>query len=512
MDLVETQRRLAIAAASEKLWHGEITRSAFLRICASAGIGLAGLGLSKPRRATAAAPTTQQIRATAGPSSAIDPASDQHKFLRDVGRTFAGQTVHVVTEDTPPSLATLGIIQQEFMPLTGIHVVWELLPLDRVLAKVSADTARGTGANDIFYLDQAWVGRFANDTVPVRELLAKQELAYPHYDFDDILPALVEHIASYDGQVVGVPYDIPIHIILYRRDIFERLRLSPPKTVPDYLATVRAIQSEMQPHVYGTTAMWKPGHYALLIDAATWLWAHGGSFFGPHDRPAISDDRAVAGMEFMLTLGKYVPPEAITWDWSGEAKSFVEGRVGMYINAGEWFSMCDDPAQSRVVGLVEAAPCPAELALRPASQCSFGETPGFSRQGGSYLGLSKYSKHPDAAWILMQWATSADITTRASLLGGGASPVRQSNFDDPRIKAKATVGIGTTRHFGVTLDAINNRMGTEPHLPAWPSLSVDRFAVELGKMITGQQSVRATLNNMAKYAEQAILRDARSVK
>jgi multiple sugar transport system substrate-binding protein len=174
--------------------------------------------------------------------------------------------------------------------------------------------------------------------------------------------------------------------------------------------------------------------------------------------------------------------------------------------------MCDDPAQSRVVGLVEAAPCPAELALRPASQCSFDETPGFSRQGGSYLGLSKYSKNPDAAWILMQWATSADITTRASLLGGGASPVRQSNFDDPRIKAKATVGIGTTRHFGVTLDAINNRMGTEPHLPAWPSLAVDRFAVELGKMITGQQSIRATLDTMAKHAEQAILRDARSVK
>ena len=214
----------------------------------------------------------------------------------------------------------------------------------------------------------------------------------------------------------------------------------------------------------------------------------------------------------MLTLGKYVPPEAITWDWSGEAQSFVEGRAGMYINAGEWFSLCDDPAQSKVVGLVEAAPCPAELALRPASQCSFGETPGFSRQGGSYLGLSKYSTRPEAAWILMQWATSADITTRASLLGGGASPVRQSNFDDPRIKARAAVGIGTTRHFGVTLDAINNRMGTEPHLSAWPSLAVDRFAVELGKMITGQQSLRATLDTMAKHAEQAVLRDTRSVK
>jgi multiple sugar transport system substrate-binding protein len=174
----------------------------------------------------------------------------------------------------------------------------------------------------------------------------------------------------------------------------------------------------------------------------------------------------------------------------------------MCINTGEWFSLCDDPAQSKVVGLVEAAPCPAEQALRPASQCSFDETPGFSRQGGSYLGLSMYSKKPDPAWILMQWATSSDVTTRASLLGSSASPVRRSNFDDPRIKAKTGVGTGTTRHFGVTLDAINNRMGTEPHPPAWPSL-IDRFAVELGKMITGQQDIRATLDIMAKHADQA---------
>src|SRR5438874_12990080 len=106
----------------------------------------------------------------------------------------------------------------------------------------------------------------------------------------------------------------------------------------------------------------------------------------------------------------------------------------------------------------------------------------------------------------MQWATSSDVTPRASLLGGGASPVRRSNFDDPRIKAKAKVGIRTTRHFGVTLDAINNRMGTEPHLPAWASLSVDRFAVELGKMITGQQSVKTRLDTRATHGEQAGLR------
>src|SRR2546428_13209135 len=113
MEWGERRRRIAISEASDKLWSGVITRSAFLRVCAGAGIGLAGLGLSRPGRATAAPPTIQDIRETAGPSSAIDPSSDQHKFRRDGGRTFSGQTVRVVTEGTPHPQPTREIMKHD---------------------------------------------------------------------------------------------------------------------------------------------------------------------------------------------------------------------------------------------------------------------------------------------------------------------------------------------------------------------------------------------------------------
>jgi len=108
MDPVETRRGLATAAASDKLRNGEITRAGLLRACASVRIGLSGLGLSRPRRTPAGTPTTHQIRATAGPRSAIKPSSDRQKFLCDAGRTFAGQTLHVVTGAPPPSLPRRG--------------------------------------------------------------------------------------------------------------------------------------------------------------------------------------------------------------------------------------------------------------------------------------------------------------------------------------------------------------------------------------------------------------------
>jgi len=508
MNETDRQQRLAVCKTVHYFRRGGISRRRFLKRCAELGFGFSSisfLGSCKGEEKTP--PTKNEVKDTMGPKSAAKSGSDQHNFLKDVGRTFAGATLRIVTEDTPPSKATKEIMKEEFIPLTGINVEWEVLPLDQVLARISADTARKTGAHDIFYLDHTWIGRFINDTVNPRELLEKKELAYPDYNFEDILPPLVEHLASYKGRLAAIPYDIPILIMMYRKDIFDELSLLVPKTLEEYMTVIRAIHAAKAPKVYGTTAEWKSGHYALVCNMLAWLWAHGGSVFGSDEHPAINDERAFDAMSYMLGLGKYMPPGVTTWDWHGEAKSFAQGLAGVYISHGEFFPSFDDPAKSRIVGLAEAAPCPKEIALRTKDECGFDEKPGFSRQGGSSLAISKYSRNVDAAWVFLQWATSSDVTTRACLIGGGASPIRKSNYEDPRVKAKAKVIIGSTRHFDITLDAIMNRMGTEPHLPHWSNLAVDSFALELGKMTTSQQSIKTTLDRMAEAAERAASED-----
>jgi hypothetical protein len=52
---------------------------------------------------------------------------------------------------------------------------------------------------------------------------------------------------------------------------------------------------------------------------------------------------------------------------------------------------------------------------------------------------------------------------------------------------------GTTRHFAVTRRAIESRMGTSPHLPAWVALANEVNATELGRLTTGRQGVDETL-------------------
>lgn len=506
MNEIDRQQRLWIARQAEKVARGTINRREFIRRAALAGFGFASMRYLAGCAAPAVPPPTPaQVAATAGPASAVEPTSDMAKWLQDVGGQFKGTTLRVVSESTPPSRAISEIMQQEFIPLTGINVEWEQLPLDQVLAKISQDTAGGLGLNDIYYWDQAWIGRFVNDGVDPNEMMGKADLAMPGWDFSDFLQPLVENIATYQGRVAAIPYDIPIFIMMYRKDVFDELGLAVPTTLDEYLAAIKAInEAKSAEGIYGTTGQWKSGHYALECNWTAWHWAHGGSIFAPDGSSVVNDERGIEAANYMLELGKNMPSGATTWDWSGEADSFTQGSAGVYISWGEFFPAFDDPQKSKIVGLAESAAVPMEKALRAKSECGFDETPGMSHQGGSSMAISKYSKNIDPAWVFLQWATSADIVVRASILGGGATPTRKSTFTDPRILENNKVVAGTTRHFAVTLDAIENRMGTEPHHPAWAALSVDSFAVELGKMTTGQQDVQTTLDNMKAAADKAV--------
>lgn len=512
MNELDRQQRSYVATMAEKLRVGWIDRRQFIHAAGMAGFGIASAKyLTGCASARQVAPRAEQP-AGKSPDAAAGTGgrTPQQQFLKDVGGRFKGTRIKIVSENTAPGLVISKMMTEEFTPLTGIEIDWDIVPLDQVLAKTLQDTlagARGSkGRYDIYYWDQAWLGRFVNDSIHVDELQAKKDLAYPGYNFHDFMPQLVDKIASYGGKKVGVPFDIPIFIMMYRKDIFDELKLAVPGTMTEYRNAVKAIhEAKNRQGIYGTIGQWKSGHYALQCDASAWLWSHGGHHFNNDDKPDYVTEANVRGLEYMMELGTYMNPAVTGWDWEGQGRAFAQGTAGVVISWGEFFPGFDDPSRSKVAGLVEPADCPKEAALLSKAECGYEETPGISCQGGSCLALSKYSPHPDAAWIFMQWATSADVTARANTQGSN-TPIRHSNYTDPRVREKHEPGQGTTRHFAVTKRAIETRMGTSPHLAAWAMLSTDVNAVEYGKMTTKQLSVRDTLKSIQEKTEKALLR------
>ncbi|CAA9578923.1 MAG: hypothetical protein AVDCRST_MAG59-4471 [uncultured Thermomicrobiales bacterium] len=490
----------AIANALTAYRHGRISRRTMLQTLAAAGVALSATP-ARPRRAAAQASPTAEV---------ADQPEEIVAWLEDVGRQFEGASIKVVSEETPPSRAIINLKQQYFEELTGITVDWEVVPLAQVLAKVSQDAASQLGANDIYYFDQAWVGRFINDTFDPRELLEqKPDLAMPNYDIDDFLQPLVQHIATYGDKMIGFPCDVPIFMYFYRSDIYDEMGLSPATTMEEYLANAKAINDAMAADgTYGTVGQMQSGHYALNCDMTAWVWSHGGSVFTADGMCSLNDAAAVTGVDYMRELQTYMPAAVTTYDWGGQATAIQQGQGGQVITWGEDFPGWDDPASSTVSGLMEPVALPANAAQRPAEEAGFEEVPDLGHQGGSTYCLSRYSKNADPAWVFLQWATSSNTQTLASIIGGGASPMRQSTFDDPRVQANAQVGIaGTTRHFPAMYDVIMNRMGTEPHLPQWPLIATDIIAVELGKLTTGGYgSTQEGMDTIKRLVDEAAAR------
>lgn len=438
-------------------------------------------------------------------ASACVAGSPAHAFLTEMGKAFSGRKLRVLAENTPSSAACQQLANLEFSRLTGIELEWLRLPLEQVYARAQVDTAQGSGYHDILYLDQSWLGQFSPHMENLDSWRAKLEFGYPYWEWQDFMGPLVRHTASYGGVNIALPYDITIFIGVYRKDLFEQLGLPPPETLFAYLETARIIDRALAPGVHGTTGQLRVGHYSLLCHFSAWLWGQGGNFFHADGSPALAESEALAAFEYLLELKKCMPGEVIGWDWHGESRSFARGEAGFYGSWTEFFPMFDDPSVSSIVGLAEPVPMPGANRLKAPSQCAFGETPGVAHQGGSGIGLSRYSRQKEAAWIFLQWLTSSDIAVRACLLGSGASATRHSVFKDPRIiNRSGIVGPGTTRHLAVMKDAILNRMGTEPHHPAWPELALHHFPVELGKLITNQQGIQQTARAMNQAAERIL--------
>jgi multiple sugar transport system substrate-binding protein len=480
MSFREYDKKTYIADLARDFAARRISKRSFLKKAGLAGIGFSAfnvalLGNTRPFRGNGLvgeAAYAQDAELTA--------------WLKSVSGPYKGTKIRYTSEATPPTVV-LDQLKGEFTAATGIEVEIEIVPLEQVLAKATQDVQGQLGSYDLYYLDQSWVATFAPDTIdPIQYYKDKPDLALPGMDWDDFSKPLVDGLAVYDGKWVGIPFDIPIMTTMYRKDIFEKHKIAPPNTVAEFVAAAKMItEAEKANGIFGTGLQAKSGHYSLNCDWTQVVWNEGGSIFTKDKKFSGNDEAAVRGLKIYQELLTYSPPESTNSTWDGQWQMMNSGQVAL-INSWDEFMPGLDAADSKVKGLWECKrPIQGSNGLRAVADAGFGEIPNWGHQGGSILGLSKYSKNIDAAWIFMQWACSKDIMTRCTL-GGGFAPMRISSFADPRVKAKEVVGPGTTRHLPVVLETINNDMASEPDMPLWAGFSNNEIPVNLGKLLTGQ--------------------------
>ena len=326
----ENDQKHYLAKLADMLANGKISRRNFLSKAAKVGLSMSALG------SLSHLPFRGRLGINKEALAATQPSKDVMAWVKDVGKPYAGKTVRMATESTPPSKGIAELVKSEFTPATGIKVEIEVLPLEQVLQKLTLDVASGTSTYDLYYMDQSWMASFSNDTIDPRELYASnKKLAYPDYNFDDFLKPLVDGISMYKGKMVGVPYDIPIFIQMYRMDVYDDLGLKVATTMDQYLKNAQIITEKNKSQgIYGTTGQMKSGHYSLECDWTAWLWGHGGSVFRADGTFSGNDAEGLEAMDYWVKLKENMPSGVDTWTWDGEFQSVAQGLAGQVLQLG----------------------------------------------------------------------------------------------------------------------------------------------------------------------------------
>ena len=219
-----------------------------------------------------------------------------------------------------------------------------------------------------------------------------------------------------------IPFDMDIMIEYYRRDVFQSQMISPPTSWDDYFAVVKKVNVPQSR--FGTVNQGGPT-ISVVYEFLNHLASFGGKLWnydGNELTSALTTQEALTALENYVRFRPYSDPASSSYSWDEVTHDLLLGvaTTALQFNSFEYYM--NDVLRSKVIGLISYAQNPA------------GPAGSFSTLGGSGLGVSRYSKHPEASWLWLQWATSLWVQELGLINSFHAYPSRNAVFDDSAVK------------------------------------------------------------------------------
>jgi multiple sugar transport system substrate-binding protein len=140
---------------------------------------------------------------------------------------------------------------------------------------------------------------------------------------DDVVKALgeanifdqIKRVCRVGGKQYGLVHAAGTSLLIYRKDLVQKLGLKPPKTWADLIANAKALT---QPGMYGITI---PGDNLFInILLGELIASNGGALFDKSNRPQVTSKQMVETLEFLKQLTRYAPPG---WEGHGYRETFT---------------------------------------------------------------------------------------------------------------------------------------------------------------------------------------------
>ncbi|HQY91707.1 ABC transporter substrate-binding protein [Caldilinea sp.] len=275
---------------------------------------------------------------------------------------------------------------------------------------------------DVMEIDVIWPGDLAEHLVDFNEYGGADAVA-------DDFPAIVTN-NTVDGRLVGLPFFTDAGLMYYRTDLLEKYGFSGPPTTWDELEEMaQTIQdgerAEGNQDFWGY--VWQGAPYeGLTCNALEWVYSSGGgTIVSPEKVITINNDAAAGSLDRAYGwIGKISPP-GVTSFKEEDSRAVWHGGNAAFMRNWPYAYGLSEGEDSAVAGKFDATALPgAEAGMSAATL------------GGWQVGVSKYSKNPEAAAKLALWLTSEEEQKFQALSPASLIPTKMALYENADIAAE----------------------------------------------------------------------------
>ncbi|MDJ0688021.1 MAG: ABC transporter substrate-binding protein [Xenococcaceae cyanobacterium MO_188.B32] len=274
----------------------------------------------------------------------------------------------------------------------------------------------GNSPYDLVYMDIVWTPKFAAAgwLLDLSDRLSEQEK-------DKFLTGDIQG-GMYQGKLYRIPFRSDAGMLYYRQDLLAQAGYQPPETFDKLIQISQDLQ---QQGLAEWGYVWQGKQYEGLAAMFVEILEGHGAFWVDAETLEVGLDKpeAIKAVEFLRTTieQKIAPPGVTTYAEDETRRLFQNGKAVFLRN---WPYVYSSALNSPIAG---------KYSIKPMVH-AVGQDSG-ATQGGWGLGISKSTKHPDAAWQVIEFFSSEN-SQREYILATGYVPSRTSLFNDPEIVAK----------------------------------------------------------------------------
>ena len=356
-----------------------------------------------------------------------------------------------------------------FTSQTGIQV--QVLPAPEAAVEQLATWRKllesGAQVPDVYAVDVIWPGILADNLIDLKPYVPEQEVA-AHF------PELIAN-NTVNGRLVALPYVLDAGFLFYRVDLLREYGYgAPPKTWEELETMARRIQAgeraKGNKDFWGYVWQGAPSE-ALTCNALEWQVSEGGgTILDEQGRVTVTNPHTILAWERAARwVGSISPPGVIAykeWDalniWQAGKASFMRNWTGAYTAV----HTPNSPTRDRF----DIAPLPRGGAGIAATI------------GGNGYAISRHSRHPEQAAMLVRFLCNRDEQLRRSRTVAQPPTIAQV-YNDPE-------ALAVNPYYSLVLEVFSTGKASRPSTAArklYPDVSRAYFEA-VHEVLSGKKS------------------------